>query len=246
MAATLISPAVLAAAVADAAALAKIPADVRATPHFVEWYAALVGANHQLVDVQSVEWVFRVGPTRYPLFVALHVSVRVSGENRVKSNEVVIIRPSISSVCAFSRGATPAEDRFVLVEEYRTPVLNSRGVVLELPGGSSFNASNDAIAVGLAELKEETGLVVPRERVSLLGAHQIAATMVANRAHVLAVELTNEEMDSIAAQSGVPRGNSNAAEQELTYLIVATRSELLGGDFIDWATRGMIAATLRV
>ena len=36
-----------------------------------------------------------------------------------------------------------------------------------------------------------------------------------------------------------------AKEQERTHLCVLTRKEIEEGNFVDWATRGMIAETLR-
>jgi hypothetical protein len=227
--------------------LEKVPADVRATTHFQEWYLALVACGHELVDVPSVEWVFRVGAQNYPLFFALRVSIRVFGENRIKSNEVVIVRPSVTCVCVVARGATADEDRFVVSAEYRTTVMNARGRVIELPSGSSpfsRTTTTDVVEIGLKRLKQETGLELPRERFTVLGSRQCAATMIANRAHLIVAELSNAEMNVIAKGAGVAHGSGGPA-QDVTYLYVMSRKEIADSVEVDWATQGMIAATLR-
>lgn len=105
----------------------KVPLEIWNTRHFQEWYSSLRSSKHELIDVLNVEWTFRVGPMQFPLFFALHVAIKVAGENRIKSNEVVIIRPNISSTCVFSRGTKASEDRFVLeVHPLIRPRIRSR------------------------------------------------------------------------------------------------------------------------
>lgn len=222
-----------------------VPHEIWLTRHFQEWYQSQRAAGHALTDVQSVEWTFRVGPSKFPLFIAMHVSIQVYGENRIKSNEVVIIRPSISSICVYSRGFTTVgceknDDRIVLVKEYRTPVMNSNGFVFELAGGSSFKTEEDAINVGIKELAEETGITLPRERFRIADKRQIAATMIANQAVLLAVELTNSEMNAIEKLAGTIHGNE-MEESERTHLCVFTRKELFTSNRVDYAVLGMIS-----
>ena len=156
-----------------------VPLEIWLTPHFQQWYAAQTSAGHALDDVYNIEWVFRVGSDRdFPLFLALHVAIKVSGENRVKSNEAVIIRPSIVVVCAYCSGNTREQDRFVLVKEYRTSAMNDQGFVFELPGGSAFQSDIDHTAVAIDELHQETGIRLERERFRLIGRRQIASTMI--------------------------------------------------------------------
>jgi hypothetical protein len=220
-----------------------IPLEIWRSLHFREWYRAQRAAGHILEDVQNVEWIFRVGPSLYPLYFALHVSIRVSGEGRVKQNEAVIIRPSISTTCIFSRGDTPSSDRFVIVKEYRTGVMNSRGFVYELAGGASFSDKYDAVQVAINEVREETGIEVTRERCRVIGKRQIASTMVANQATLIAVELNNTEMDAIEKTAGSVHGNM-AQESERTYLCVMSRKQIEECDAIDWAVKGMISSAV--
>jgi hypothetical protein len=217
-----------------------VPLDIWRAPHFQEWYAAQRTAGHTLVDVPNIEWVFRVGKDRlFPLFIALHVAISVRGESRIKANEAVIIRPSLMTVCAYCPGDTKAQDRFILVKEYRTSVMNPAGFVFELPGGSSVRRGMDPLAVAMDELAQETGIQLPQKRFRVLGRRQIAATMIANESLLFVVQLDPSEMDAIAARQGEIHGNT--AETEYTSLYVFTRQQLMESQFVDYATLGQIA-----
>lgn len=217
-----------------------VPLEIWRARHFRDWYGSQRAAGHALVDVPSVEWTVRSGSKRYPLFCALHVVMRICGEERLKSNERVIIRPSISSVAAYCPGADPGLDRFVLVKEYRSCVMNPRGFVFELPGGASLHDDEDPIELGLQELREETGISLTRDRVRPIAQHQIAANLVANRALLLEARLSGEEMEAVERLAGTVAGNVQS-ESERTELCVRTRREIMEGDFTDWSTRGMLA-----
>jgi len=217
-----------------------IPLDLWRAPHFQKWYAVQTAAGHTLVDVPNIEWVFRIGTDRtFPLFIALHVAISVHGEGRIKANEAVIIRPSLMIVCAYCPGDTKGQDRFILVKEYRTSVMNPEGFVFELPGGSSIRLGVDPLAVVMDELAQETGIRLPQGRFRVLGRRQIAATMIANEALLFVVRLDPSEMDAIAARQGEIHGNK--AEAEHTSLYVFTRQQLMEGQFVDYATLGQIA-----
>jgi nucleoside 2-deoxyribosyltransferase len=217
-----------------------IPLEIWRAHHFQEWYGAQTAAGHTLVDVPNIEWVFRVGADRtFPLFIALHVAICVHGEGRIKANEAVIIRPSIVTVCAYCPGETKAQDRFILVKEYRTSVMNVQGFVFELPGGSSARPGVDPLTVARDELAQETGMQLALERFRLLRQQQIAATMVANHAFLFVVRLAPAEMDALAARQGDIYGNR--AETEHTSLYVFTRQQLMESPWVDYATLGQIA-----
>jgi nucleoside 2-deoxyribosyltransferase/8-oxo-dGTP pyrophosphatase MutT (NUDIX family) len=217
-----------------------IPLEIWRAAHFQQWYSAQTSAGHTLVDVPNIEWVFRVGADRaFPLFIALHVAIKVRGEERVKSNEAVIIRPSIMTVCAYCPGDTRAYDRFILVKEYRTSVMNAQGFVFELPGGSSWQPGDDPIAVAMDEFAQETGIRLARERFQIIERRQIAATMIANEALLLAVRLDPAEMEIIVAQQGAIHGNS--VETERTTVHVLTRQQMIEGKLVDYATLGQLS-----
>jgi nucleoside 2-deoxyribosyltransferase len=217
-----------------------IPLDIWRTRHVQQWYISQTSAGHILEDVPNIEWVFRVGPDKaFPLLLAIHVAIKVSGENRIKSNEAVIIRPSIVTVCAYCPGETRNRDRFVLVKEYRTSVMNAQGFVFELPGGSSFKPDVDPHSLAMEELEQETGMRISQDRFRIVGQRQLAATLVANQALLLAVELDPSEMDEIAAHQGEMYGDRSETEQ--TYLHVLTRKQIIEEHLVDYVTLGQIS-----
>ena len=93
-----------------------------------------------------------------------------------------------------------------------------------MPGGSSFKPNVDPLSLAMEELAQETGIRLDRERFRLVGQHQLAATLVANEALLMAVELTPAEMEAIAAKHGERYGDR--AETEQTYLHVMTRQQI--------------------
>ncbi|MBD1866137.1 nucleoside 2-deoxyribosyltransferase domain-containing protein [Cyanobacteria bacterium FACHB-471] len=217
-----------------------IPLEIWKTKHFQQWYSSQTAAGHSLEDVPNIEWVFRVGADKaFPLWLAIHVAIKVKGEDRIKSNETVIIRPSIVTVCMYCLGETRKQDRFVLVKEYRTSAINAYGFVFEVPGGSSFKSGIEPSALAMEELEEETGMRFSQDRFRTVTQRQIAATLVANEALLMAVELEPAEMDAIAAQVGQTYGNFS--ETERTYPHVFTREQIMEGGFVDFVTLGQIA-----
>ena len=212
---------------------------VRETVHYKEWRKSLEAAGHELVS-EDLKWVMEVG-NGFPLFFAIKAAVKVHGEDRVKDNETVIVRPSVSYVCAYSCDRNARADRFLMVKEYRTPVMNDMGFVYELPGGSSFNPNKNPIDVAINELKEETGCVFDATRFVSCGAAQQDPTVIGNRAHLLSIRLTSDEMDQIEKRVGEARGN--ASEGERTHIYVANMNDLQQ-DYVGWDTRGMIFTAL--
>ncbi|MBD2461346.1 nucleoside 2-deoxyribosyltransferase domain-containing protein [Oscillatoria sp. FACHB-1407] len=217
-----------------------IPLEIWQTRHFQQWYSSQTSAGHSLEDVPNIEWVFRVGADKsFPLLLAIHVAMKVKGEERIKSNEAVIIRPSIVTVCVYCLGKTRNRDRFVLIKEYRTSALNAQGFVFELPGGSSFKPGIELSELAMEELEEETGMRFSQDRFRMVTQRQIVATLVANEALLMAIELEPAEMDAIAAQARQTYGNFSETEQ--TYLHVFTREQIMEGGFVDFVTLGQIA-----
>ncbi|NEQ54577.1 MAG: hypothetical protein F6K11_31340 [Leptolyngbya sp. SIO3F4] len=93
--------------------------------------------------------------------------------------------------------------------------------------------------MAIKELKEETGISLPRERFKVIGEYQLAATLVANKALLLAVKLDSSEMDNIAAKQGQMHGDR--AETEQTYLYVMTRQQIIEEKLVDYVTLGQIS-----
>lgn len=216
-----------------------VPLHVWTTPVFRAWYAGLRAAGNTLLGAHVV-WTFRVDDGRVVFYSAVHVSVAVAAEGgRVKDNEVVISRPDVSAVLLYRHAASVPDTRLVLVREFRAPGLARDGYVRELPSGSG----PDEVAPderALAEVREETGLVLAPERLRRHAVRQLAATLSGHRAWLYSAELTDEEMESLRGDASA----HGAGEEERTFVEVTTYGDLLGDDRVDWSTLGMVAQAL--
>jgi len=225
----------------------EVPLQIWTLPAFQGWLKAQKAAGNRLDGAKTV-MTFRVGPKKERLFLfALHVDVHIGAEGRNKTNEIVIFRPDVSMVVAWSGPSvgfeerTPNDLRVAVVKEFRSPAAVGDCFVREVPGGSSAKPEEDPLVVAAHEVEEETGLVVDPSRLSRLPSRQVAATLAAHKAHVWAVELTPEEMDSLAADKGV---HGVEEDTERTFVEVRTVRELLADSLTDWATLGMIFAAI--
>ncbi len=218
----------------------NIPLIIWNTKHYQDWYADLQKAGNEL-ESASIEWSFRVGNERkFVLFWAIHADIYITKENRHKTNEVVISRPDISCIVAYKPdGEDYRKSKVVLIREFRSPCRS--GFVWEIPGGSSFKPTAKIEETAGDELFEETGIKVSDVRVKYVGSRQIAASVVAHKAHIFSVELTDEEID-FADKTSDAFGNLH--ETELTHVEVFTVAELLEADWIDWTNMGMILSVV--
>jgi len=212
-----------------------VPLFIWNTKSFQAWYSAVKEAGNSL-NYAQVLFTYRVGPKKFVFAWILQVSVHITAEGRDKTNEFVFARSDISTVVAFCPGKTIFDTRILLVKEFRSPCSNKSGYVYELPGGSAKDQALDNTAVVAEELAEETGLHLGKSRFTYLQSRQLGATLSAHKAHLYAVRLTKEEMDSIPTDKtfGV------AEDTELTYLAVQNVRDLLEEDLIDWSMMGMV------
>ncbi|MCF2532610.1 nucleoside 2-deoxyribosyltransferase domain-containing protein [Yinghuangia soli] len=212
-----------------------------ASPVFRQWYDVQRKAGNTLLDARPV-WAYRPGTRHEPVYWALHVTVAIAAEGgRVKANEVVIGRPDASAVLLYRRAATLRETAVVLVREFRAAGASADGYVRELPGGSAApDAPGDAAAQALAEVREETGLVLGAERLRAHGVRQSAATMSAHRVHLYSAELAEAELAGLRADASV----HGEGPEERTYIEVTTYGGLLAAEEADWTTVGMAAQVL--
>ncbi|MDI1465284.1 nucleoside 2-deoxyribosyltransferase domain-containing protein [Catellatospora sp. KI3] len=206
------------------------------------WLAAQEGAGNRLRSAR-VAWTWP-GPDGRPFFWAAHVAVEVAAEGRIKDNEVVLGRPDISVVVAYLPAPRTADTKIVLVREFRSGAVTTDGYVHELPGGSTRPGTGpvDPLATAVAELAEETGLRVAPARLRPHGARQVAATLSAHRVHLFSVELTEAELDGLAAG---PREHGVTADGERTTVEITTYGELLACPDVDWGTAGLVTTALR-
>jgi 8-oxo-dGTP pyrophosphatase MutT (NUDIX family) len=218
----------------------SVPLLVWRTDSFQNWYGAQRAAGNVLEGVR-LEWTFRVGRDREAvMYWAAHVQVRVTAEDRVKTNEVVISRPDTAQVLLYRPGAAVDETVVVLVREFRSPASTPDGFVHELPGGSSREQPDPAVQA-LEEVQEETGLTLAADRLRPIGSRQVAATVAAHRAHLFAAEITDAELGWLRDRQGVPHGEGDS---ERTWIEIATYGEIRRRSLVDWATLGMIAQVL--
>ncbi len=205
---------------------------------FQDWYAAQLAVGNRL-DGARVHWNFRVGKDKsIPFLVALHVNVFIASENRNKVNEFVVMRPDVSSVLLWKRGASLLESEVVLVREFRSPVRNSVGFVYELPGGSSKANIQDTIKVAIEEVHEETGFELEASRLRQHTSRQLASTLITHCSTLFSYEMTTEEMNRVRADEGNVHGIEEDSER--TFSHVMRVGDIVGGKLVDWTTLGQI------
>lgn len=221
----------------------QVPLYLWRTKTFAQWMQAQKAAGNRL-DGCSVELTFGVGPRKaFLLYWAAHVDLYVAAEGRNKTNELVVSRPDIMHVVAYWRAPNLLESEIVLVREFRSTASIGDCMVREVPGGSS--AKNDSPEQAAAdELFEEAGFRPDPARVHLLCVRQVAATTTAHRAHVYAVEMTEEEWTQMRDKAHANARHGNEEESEQTFVEIHTLRELLGNPTTDWANLGMVAHAL--
>ena len=214
-----------------------VPLHVWNTESFQRWYSAQVIAGNQLREARLV-WTFHTGPKKQLLlYWALHVSMWVAAENRIKSNEVVVSRPDISVLALYKRRPVANDTLIVLVREFRSPASTPDGLVHELPSGSGSARVRPADQA-VTEAEEETGIAIDVSRVRAYGSRQLAATMSAHHAHLFAVEITDAEITRLQETRGDTHGEDDT---EQTRTEITTFGDLRGNRLVDWSTLGMIS-----
>jgi 8-oxo-dGTP pyrophosphatase MutT (NUDIX family)/nucleoside 2-deoxyribosyltransferase len=221
-----------------------VPIDVWKLPAFRNWYNGHTQCGNKL-KWADVQWTFRVGPQKQFLFLyVIYVHVWIAAEDRVKSNEVIIGRPNISTIVLINGLSVDLSDvNVVLVKEFRSPVCNSEAYVYENPGGSSFKGDKNPYELAASEVKEETGLVVSPGRIQFLGARQLNSTLSTHQSYVFACHLTDEEFKQLDEDKEV---HGVIEDTERTYVETRTLQEILNSDVVDWAQVGMIFSALAV
>jgi len=225
----------------------SVPLMVWNLESFQKWYQSLQNNGNRLDDAR-VLWTFTL-PNNSIFAWVLWVKIWIEAEQRWKYNEFVFSRPDTSMILMYRMPPSDRADvshrdlmkaEVVLVKEFRSPVRNTEGMVVELAGGSSFKPDQDHLQVAMDEVKEETGIEIPKERFKQLKHRQVAATLAAHHAHLFVVELTAEEMAQAREAADAGETHGVEADTERTYLEVSTIKQLLDNGVVDWATLGMI------
>lgn len=220
----------------------SVPLHIWRTSSFQNWYQNLLTSGNRL-DSAKVEWIFRVGSNKQIIFLwILHVDIYIAAENRHKTNEFVIGRPDISTILLYEKRIPVRESRIVIIKEFRSPVSNQNGYVLELAGGSSFKNNQDPFTVAVDECNEEAGISLTPDRFTMHQSRQLVATTLAHRAHLFSAQLTSDEMDNVARNDHIVRGVE--ADTERTWAKVYTYGDILNDTGVDWSMLGMITSVL--
>lgn len=219
-----------------------VPQHIWHTKTFQSWYEALRKAGNRLENAEAL-WHYRISRSGQIFAWILKVNVWVSAEQRHKSNEWVFARADVSATVLYRRASTLLDSDVVMIREYRAPARTADGFVHELPSGSKPGEADEPRAVAASEVGEETGLSIAVERLRLLGARQVSATLSTHVAHVYAAEITEAELTQARALSraGTPHG---VGDSERAVVEVTTMKALLADRRADWSTVGMTLAAL--
>lgn len=217
-----------------------VPLFIWQTEQFQSWYGNLQKAKNKLVDAKVLHYTSFVPGSIFSFILA--VNVWVEKEGRFKSNEFIFSRKDISTVIAYHKKDN--KTYVVLIKEFRSPVNNPSGFVIELPGGSSAKEGIDPKVNAQHELLEEAGLFISDEnRFELVGTKQLAATLSTHVSHVYKVELTAEEFEKLNSMYQINSSYGSEVESEKTYLQIFELSQL-ANSHVDYSTLGMIFQAL--
>lgn len=227
-----------------------VPLSLWRSPSFQSWYRALSRAGHFLEDVE-VEWTHRSrGIGRPPFLWAMRPRVRVRGERRQLSGEVVIGRADVSVTILYHRpaGAAPLDTQVVLVREFRAAVRNRSGFAWMLPGGSAAQAGerrSDPRHTAVQEVSEETGLRLSPEQLQTVSAgdRQLVASLASYHAQVFRAELTDEQLAGLRATAAAGRA-LGATPSERCFVSVRRLGDILADPDFDWSHLGMLMFAL--
>lgn len=213
----------------------NVPLFVWHSESFQAWYQSQLAVGNRL-DHASVHWQFKVGPKRVLFFWTLHVKIYIGSEQRWKTNEVVIGRPDIACIVLIHLQPDLLDSEVILVREFRSPVRNALGAVLEVPSGSTNSPAMDQKKQALNELQEETGFILAPHRLKQLGSRQLCATLASHHAHVYAAKITDEELQWFEDHAQEVHGVSDDSER--TRIEIKT-FQTLPRD-VDWSMLGML------
>lgn len=171
-----------------------IPLFIWHSEQFQSWYGQLKENGNRLVYAKTLHHIkFSNG---YLFSFILSVNIWVEEEQRFKSNEIIFSRKDISAIIPFYKEGN--ETFVVLVKEFRSPVRNEKGIVYELPGGSTLKPGIHPQQNAQQELEEETGIHIEDiNRFQFVKNKQLCATFSTHHSYLYKVELTKEEFEIV-------------------------------------------------
>lgn len=214
----------------------NVPLFIWNSEQFQSWYKNLQIAGNRLDDAKVLHHVAFGNNVLFCYM--LWVKIWIESEQRFKSNEFVFARKDISTVIAYYK--EQGNDQIVLIKEFRSPVNNTRGMVYELPGGSSVKQGVDPQENAQHELQEEIGLTITDlARFKYVGQRQLAATLSSHQAQVYKVELTKTELDTLLQYQSNNTVFGVVEDTEQTSIEVIPLNKIF--DYpIDYSMLGMI------
>lgn len=210
--------------------------DVWKLEQFQSWYKQLKANGNWISDAKILN-TYRL-PNGNIFSFNLWVSIFIRSENRYKNNEFIISRTDISSCVLYYPRPNILESEIVLVSEFRTPANNSKGMVYELPGGSSMKPGVDPTTTMIEELHEECGFDPNPTKLEFESARQLNATMLTHKSHLFSYKLDVWELDKIKQNQNKVFGQIEDTER--TYVHVVKVRDLIYDESIDWSNMGQI------
>jgi len=214
-----------------------VPLFIRRTVHFKNWRNNISEAGNRL-EHATLKYSHRVNG--YPLIWILQPKIFITEENRVKENEIVISRPSISGTVLYKREKSFLDTKIVLVKEFRSPVNNDLGYVHEIVGGSTVKSGKTYQELAMDEIREEIGLDIDSDRINFVNIRQVIPTLSTHKAFVASVELNDEEFATLKQRKISKESFGCAEDTERTFVEILTLRKILEDNLVGWSDIGMI------
>lgn len=219
-----------------------IPLEIWGSNQFKQWYKDLKSNGNWISDAKILN-IYRIPSNNKMFAFSLWCSIYIESEKRYKNNEFFFSRPDISTCVLYYPNENIMDTDIVLIEEFRTPVSNSKGKVFELPGGSSFKPDEDPFQIVIEEISEECGFNAIVDKVEEVDVRQIFATLISSKIHLYKYELSFTEFQKIKSNVGQVFGNIQ--DTEMTYVHIYKLQEIIDNDYIDFTNLGMIFNALK-
>lgn len=213
-----------------------VPLLVWNTQQFQNWYSDLKLAGNHLQSAKVLS--IHQASNGFVFAFTLWANIYITSENRYKNNEFIFSRTDIAACVLYYPRLDPMQSEIIIVSEFRTPVSNKKGLVYELPGGSSSKPNQDPIQTMIDEVNEETGFKMNPDKIHKVGQHQLCATLLTHKASVWSYKLDRYELDQFYQKRGIAFGNHE--EGEMCHVHVYKLQNIIDSELVDWSNIGMI------